>query len=363
MVSAGGRVFYVMDEAPSGVTDQRLGERWMLTARDAFNGVPLWKRPLGKWRADEWRGRSMRGRPPSIPRRIVADARRLYATLSHQGGLDVIDAATGKTLRTITDTAGTQEIALVGRTLVLRTTGGASGAIVAADADTGKVRWRTPAKQFLSQSLAADDGRVVYSTGSQTVCLNLADGKELWRAGEGEKKQPPAKQPKRKAKAKPRRRRRGDRTIIMHGDLVLETDGGSIVARNVRTGKTRWTARTGGGAMRGHDFFIARGLAWHAAEGGIAGYDLATGKVTRSIDPKSVQSRGHHLRCYRSKATERYLITQFRGAEFISLTDDNHSQNDWVRGPCRYGLMPCNGMLYAPPHQDRQSTIYNRQSR
>ncbi|NQT40054.1 MAG: PQQ-like beta-propeller repeat protein, partial [Planctomycetes bacterium] len=26
------------------------------------------------------------------------------------------------------------------------------------------------------------------------------------------------------------------------------------------------------------------------------------------------------------------------------------SQNDWVRGPCTYGIMPCNGLLYAPPN-------------
>jgi hypothetical protein len=45
------------------------------------------------------------------------------------------------------------------------------------------------------------------------------------------------------------------------------------------------------------------------------------------------------------------VCSRDRGAEFVSLTDDNHSQNDWLRGPCRYGIMPCNGMLYVPPHQ------------
>ena len=84
---------------------------------------------------------------------------------------------------------------------------------------------------------------------------------------------------------------------------------------------------------------------------GISGYDLKTGKESKIVDPSSVQSWGHHLRCYRSKATENYFITQCRGAEFISLTDDNHSHNDWVRGPCRYGVMPANGLTYIPPHQ------------
>ena len=345
MVSAGGRVFYVVDLGQPGVTDKRLPERWTLFARDAFNGVLLWKRPLAKWRADEWRGTAMRGRPPSVPRRIVAGNDRLYATLSHRGKLAVIEPATGKTLQEIDGTEGTQEIALVGKALVLRLdrADDKAAAIAAVEADSGKIRWKVPAGRYQSQSLAANNGRVVYSDSVETICLDLANGKELWRSGGAKPKPKPGQRPK--------RRRRGDRTLIIHGGLVLECDGGSIVARDAKTGRGRWTTRTGGGSMRGHDFFIARGLAWHAAGGGIAGYDLKTGKVARTIDPSKVQSRGHHLRCYRSKATERFLITQFRGTEFVSLTDDNHSQNDWTRGPCRYGVMPCNGMLYVPPHQ------------
>lgn len=341
MVSAGGRVFYVLDEGQPGVTDERLPERWTLIARDAFNGAPLWRRPLPDWRGGEWRSRAMRGRPPSVPRRIVADAERLYATLSHRAPLSVLDAATGETLRTIEGTEGTQEILLSERTIVVRLApldqGGkrTGGSIVAVDADSGQLRWQVPAGKFMAQSLAAANGRVIYNDTSETVCLDLANGQELWRA------------------ASPRAAGRGgqDKTFIMYGDLVLEGGGSGILARSAETGEPRWTAPGGGGSMRPHDFFVARGRAWHAASGGIAGYDLATGEPTRVIDPSSVQSRGHHLRCYRAKATERYLITQFRGAEFISLTDDSHCQNDWLRGPCRYGLMPCNGMLYAPPHQ------------
>jgi len=47
MVSASGRMFYVMDEGP---TDSiQLPAETFLTARDAFNGVVLWKRPLKNW--------------------------------------------------------------------------------------------------------------------------------------------------------------------------------------------------------------------------------------------------------------------------------------------------------------------------
>jgi len=111
-----------------------------------------------------------------------------------------------------------------------------------------------------------------------------------------------------------------------------------------------WTEDSGGKSMRAQDLFVAQGCAWHALSDSIVGNDLVTGEVEKVIDPSCVQSAGHHLRCYRSKATERFVITQFRGAEFISLTDDNHASNDWIRGPCRYGVMPCNGLLYVPPN-------------
>ena len=352
MVSAGGRVYYVIDLSPAGVTDQRLPESWTLISRDAFNGVLLWQRPLPKWRGGEWRSRAMRGRPASVPRRLVASGDRLFMTLSHDAALSELDGATGRILRTLKGTEGTQEIALTDGTLVLRLATSTlrtapHGAIAAVDAETGQIRWQVRADRFQAQSLAAVNGRAIYSTQAETVCLSLADGKELWRAGDPA----PAPKAKQDPKQKPKRRRRRESTLLLHGGLALETDGGRILAREAATGKTRWTAKTGGGSMRGHDFFVARGRAWHAASGGIAGYDLKTGKVIKTIDPSKVQSRGHHLRCYRSKATERFLITTFRGTEFISLTDDAHSQNDWTRGPCRYGLMPANGMLYAPPHQ------------
>ena len=78
------------------------------------------------------------------------------------------------------------------------------------------------------------------------------------------------------------------------------------------------------------NLFVTGGRAWHTASGGIAGYNLTTGKPAKTIDSSSVQSRGYHLRCYRGKATERFIITQFRGAECVSLTDDNHHQKDWA---------------------------------
>jgi outer membrane protein assembly factor BamB len=58
---------------------------------------------------------------------------------------------------------------------------------------------------------------------------------------------------------------------------------------------------------------------------------------------------GHHFRCYRGKATTRYILENKRGIEMIDLEGRDFVKNDWVRGICRYGIMPCNGMIYSTP--------------
>ena len=59
---------------------------------------------------------------------------------------------------------------------------------------------------------------------------------------------------------------------------------------------------------------------------------------------------GHHHRCYRNKATDRYVIEGYRGLEFMDTKGDNHARHNWIRGLCQYGIMPANGMVYLPPH-------------
>ena len=67
LVSSGGRVFYVMDEG-SRVSIQ-LPARWTLVARDAFNGVILWKKPMKKWHSHLW---PLKSGPTQLARRLVA---------------------------------------------------------------------------------------------------------------------------------------------------------------------------------------------------------------------------------------------------------------------------------------------------
>ncbi|MDP7289203.1 MAG: methyltransferase domain-containing protein, partial [Phycisphaerae bacterium] len=83
MISAGGRLFYIFDKGLTGVTDKPIPERWTLIARDAFNGILLWDRPLASWGPSQWRSKALRGVPKTVPRRIVAQGDRLFATLGY----------------------------------------------------------------------------------------------------------------------------------------------------------------------------------------------------------------------------------------------------------------------------------------
>ena len=52
LVSAGGRLFYIIDEGPKETI--LLPPLWSLVARDAFSGVVLWKRPIATWCTHLW---------------------------------------------------------------------------------------------------------------------------------------------------------------------------------------------------------------------------------------------------------------------------------------------------------------------
>jgi len=322
MVSAQGRVFYILDEATTGIAQDAVPENWTLIARDAFNGVLLWKRPLSLWGVKAWKKSYLRGVPNAARECLVADGDRVFVTLGYQSAVSVLDAATGDELAVCEGTAGAQEIRCE-RGTVLVNQGGKR--LLAFQADDARPLWQVDAQM---SSLTAHDGRVFYYDPKQKalVCRRLDDGQPLWQAPSG---------------------RPGG--VMAHGDRVLLSVGRSLQAVSVETGKTLWTAKQGAGAGK---LFVAQQTVWimSADDKHIIGLDLATGEPRADIETSEFYSAGHHPRCYRAKATENYLITPLRGAEFFSLTGGEHSQNDWVRGACTYGVMPCNGMLYVPPH-------------
>jgi len=216
LVSSNGRIFYIMDEGPRDAI--LLPAKWVLIARDAFNGTILWKRPIAEWNTHLW---PLKSGPNQLPRRLVALGDRVYVTLGIDAPLSVLDAATGKTVRTYTGTEHTDEI-------------------------------------------IASDG---------VLFLLVAELPNKWKE------------------------------------------------------------------YRPNSTYV-----WDNT-----GRDIQTGDV-KSEFPPDVKPPWFHHRCYRSRATDKYFIASRTGIEFIDLKAKHWDINHWVRGGCLYGFMPCNGLLYAPPH-------------
>lgn len=321
MVSTKGRIFYVFDEGLTGVTTESLPERWTLIARDAFNGLLLWKRPLAQWESGVWKNKGLRSVPATIPRRLVAEDDNVFITLGYDAPVSALDAATGEVSMTYKGTEGTEEIRCIKGVLILRR---GSSAAVALDSKTGKKLWEATGN-IQQLSLAAQGDKVFYQDGKKLLCLRLKDGKQLW--------QTPCESPV--------------SLLVVHDDLVLLLSKQTFQALSADTGKTIWTADAG---VRRNEFFVANNQLWHWAGNLVVGRDLRTGAIVTRLNTDDVFTPGHHLRCYQSKATEKFIITPNRGIEFLSVRGGVHTQNDWVRGPCRYGIVPCNGLLYAPPH-------------
>ena len=222
IVSGQGRFFYIHDEELIGITDERLPSKWVLAARDAFNGVLLWKRPIPEWGWREWKRARLEGKdwtalrgqrgsfPAEAHRRLVVVRDRLYVTLGYRAPLSMLDAATGKVLETYEGTECTDEVLFSDGLLVIRRRdlGGVmqqrrSGKpfvqrVAALDPKTGKMLWEHQTTGMVAMSLAARRGRVCFHNRKEAVCLDMKSGKELWRTStllpdRGKKAQPKKK--------------------------------------------------------------------------------------------------------------------------------------------------------------------------
>ena len=367
VIAAQGRMFYIVDEGPA--SSMEVQPTWYLAARDAFNGVLLWKRSISSW---AWHQRKFRSGPVQLPRTFVAEGDRVYAALGLESPLMALDAATGKTIRTYQGAEGTEEVILNDGVLLVVTGGPVpehgdrdaaqrrgtafpnDKTIIAIEADSGNVlwRWSEPAGgNLVPLTLATKDRRVFFQAGVNVVCLDRATGNECWQTPviAGDKSS--------KAEARKKRKPQAARspgwsvaTLVAYDDLVLWADGNRLVAISANDGEMLWDCPAKVGFRSPPDVLVANGLLWLGPDFAV-GRDPHTGEVKKnSISIEELWTAGHHHRCYREKATDRYLLTGKRGIEFVDLVSDNHWRNNWVRGLCQYGIMPCNGLIYAPSH-------------
>jgi len=401
-VVAGGRLFTIVDEGPTAAVV--LPARWFLVARDAFSGVLLWKRPIPDW---EWHLRGFRSGPSDIARRLVAVGHEVYVTLGYNAPVTALDAATGRTLRTYEGTEGAREILWHDGMLLVVTGGAVPGwrtdtqentkprpgfglvrpqkpdypiaippkSIVALDAATGRLRWKkddADTRSLMQTAICAKGDRVFFENAEAVICLDAARGTVKWKAD-----RPVATN--RPAWSAP--------TLVAWGDVVLSADRstsgamlpgaksptgvvwvvtsnggqappGEMVAFSAENGERLWSSPCQEDYNAPVDVLVADGLVWtgnqvKAFQPGITrGLDPRTGEVRRTR-PKDAEQftvgMGHH-RCYRDRATCRYLVLGRAGVELIDVATGEADANHWTRGGCQFGVIPANGLIYTPSH-------------
>jgi len=357
LVSAGGRIFYIMDEGPKETI--LLPPVWSLVARDAFSGVVLWKRPIETWCTHLW---PLKSGPNQLPRRLVTDGKVVYVTLGLDAPVSALDAATGETLRTWKETQFAEEMVLSRGVLFVQCLQGpsrlnayrpkktdiwancrpAEGAwdkqprtLHAIEAESGKTLW-AKAFSIAPLTLAADDRRVYFYDGQRVASADRTNGEPLWQS-EPVKCAPslsPAYGP----------------TLVVYGNVVLlSAERKTMHGFDAATGRKLWSApHLPGGHQSPEDLLVVQGLVW-CGVGNVTGRDPQTGEVKGQVPPDAASYWFHH-RCHRAKATDRYVLLSRTGIEFVDLAAKHWVNNNWVRGGCIYGVMPCNGLVYAPPH-------------
>ena len=373
VVTAGGRIFYILDEATAANMD--VPGKWTIVARDAFNGVGLWKKQMPGW---AWHRIKFRSGPPQVTRLLVASQDRLYAPLGLNAPISVMDTATGKTLKTYENTGGAEEIVLVdsilltlkGSPVAEQAVGHAafsnkfrspnSKSIIALNAESGEKlwEWSNPQANPSPETLGSDGSKVYFQVNEGVMCLDLKSGEELWTFGQ----LVPARQDQARKPKQVKSQGHGKYTLVVADGVVLCKLSGKLTALSSEDGSKLWECKAGSGFRSPLDIFVIDGLVWQGlhASGSVAsapvydfdkGLDLHTGQVKKDnsilVD---LQTVGHHHRCYREKATDRYIITGKRGIEMMDLLGDEHCRNNWVRGTCQYGVLPANGLIYAPSH-------------
>ncbi|MFH1719383.1 MAG: PQQ-binding-like beta-propeller repeat protein, partial [Planctomycetota bacterium] len=351
--------------------------KWRLIARDAFNGKQLWERNIELWHPHLWR---LKSGPQMLARRLVAVGDRVYVTMGIDAPLSALDAATGKTIRTYDGTKATEEILCSDGVLILSVAGEgqplrsdpakryatltemnddvtnplwtqAPRTIMAIDADSGRVLWSRKS-ELVSLSLAADSRRVLFHDGEKIRCLDRQTGQPLWTSEPVSRKEG--------------MRSSGGATLVLYDDVVLYSGQvpekpkqrtTTMFALSAEDGKTLWQNphHPCGHMGTPDDILVAGGLVWNGAvaqgsdSGTMTGRDLHTGEVKSEFTP-DVETHWFHHRCYRAKATDKYLLFSRTGIEFIDYAAEHWICNHWVRGACSYGIMPCNGLIYAPQH-------------
>ncbi len=381
MVSTKGRLFTVEDLGSA--EHPALPGKQALVARDAYNGIILWRAMFTDWHPIYIRNKEM---PVQIQRRLVAVGDIVYCTPGYSAPITVFDAATGTVIKKHKGTAGTMEF-VYDRGVLYVVTGDQSDIseahanlsrsalktsmfrreaygptikrssdpkndILAVDAGSGEELWRisgADTKGYEGATLGVIGDHVVFATSTELVCVNATSGKSLWRVPAPIVLKGPA----------------GIAVSLVLSDRAAYlADSERLRAFRLTDGQVLWETPATINHHKAPDVFLANNLVWAAAYSGstgrpapklgltrmgINGFDPETGKLVKQIDQTMLGPMGHD-RCYRNRITTRYYInTVTGGSDFLDLSSSAELPNPWIRSTCGIGPLPCNGLYYGGP--------------
>ena len=328
IVVGNGRIFYAR-HAPGaelfGGLPSKPGFQHTLEARDAFNGLLLWQRPI--WCPPL---ESLSARRSAF---IAVDGDRVFATLTEHGPVCALDAATGKLLRTFSP----GDIAIFAHKLVLRE--GNDRFVVLDPASGAQLLVMGANGSYYDAPFLLADGKLLVTESGEAerphtggifaikeppargtlVCYDINTGKRLW--------------------ARPNI---GNGFLFWcQRGLIVTRAGSSMHGFSLADGTHNWVATMGTKLFawpacfyQGDNLWGYGDASWYFA------YDPATGKRLHA-DSGRAKEFG---RCNPDRATGKYVL----GPEFEvwDLPAGQMWNCCFARADCTIGWIPANGLGY-----------------
>ncbi|MFH0938183.1 MAG: PQQ-binding-like beta-propeller repeat protein [Planctomycetota bacterium] len=356
VVSANGRLFFVCPNIGMNCDDNMPmvkgepiahGDQYFIMARDAYNGLFLWKQKLSVFLLQD---------------QVVATSDRLYlAALENNGPLTAFNSATGEIVMTYKDEICPDEIIHLNGVLFLLWRG-AKWKVKSLDAATGKVRWQCDAKdrntivghnyqrqlkeQWFNRDLMISDGKVFFleylkaplEAPCAVTCLEADTGRVLWRILTDTWNEKPAGNPALRL------------GCYQEGRLFLFGNKNSIVhAMSAKDGSLLWSFHYKAWYIGPGTVFYIGGLLWTlcgpdpGTDGTfMKGLDPATGKVQRNV----MIYDGNDGRCSQYNATKNLFL--YINSRFIDIATGKYIGSFLaMRESCHLGAIPANGLIYS----------------
>lgn len=364
MVSADGVLLTIEDRATTEDVNAALD--YHLLARDAYNGIELWRIPMVEW--GQWQTGSIKSIPTQQQRCLAAIGNTVYVSPGGGEPVRALAIRTGAERQVYQNTEGTAEFLIEGNLLFVikgapykvdkRAGPGGPVELAALQLGNGKQVWtREISDLYTGGTFAVKGDGLVYHSAAGVTCLDSNTGEPRWTKPVELASIPPGE-----AGTPAKESRRGKKkgavdpsaySANLHPTLVLTDDklfcavGKTMIAWTLSDGEVLWTDTGLANYMKSSDLFVADGLVWNRD---LKGRDPETGEIVRSLGQEMTGPMSHD-RCYRNRITHRfYLNSASGGSDFVMLDGKAEIPNPWVRSTCGLAAMPANGMLYNAPY-------------